>query len=974
MAKKKLFKSKTNFTLRRLHQSGSYGNIYERDYTTVVNSFSHPEGQIPIYNSPSFKMSISAGFNGQKKYKYGNWLINDNTCATNKNSWTLNCMPDGNTKSREIILKPNSKKITDFACYGSAYDLIKSSLLNIISKYPAELYVTNTTFKASGLKDTGSLYELSELFIQNKYDDCYIVENPLFIDIIQKIALDDASMDVLRYLCFSKDDYNIIDGDNNVIDVNREHFWYVEYNEAQKTDTECLNNGDLLSVVNFDGKINDNSNELVPLFKIYCFFYENDILYLIDAKTREGKDTNGWKIRPNKDRINEFFKNLNDFEKNLLNESTEYTAIFETYNENENGWFVNEKKYKWPVDNGGWNITTKGLLYNQYIDDLSKLAITYDNFFTDAIWRTMTHESISNMDLTAMVLDNDSNSEILNSSKLKQMLSIVGRQFDEIKKYADNIKNTNIVSYDQSNNIPDYFLSDTLNLCGWETKEILSLAPENILTKPMYSNRSIGFNCNDANNEFLRRLKLNSKNIFSMKGTKRAIEDLLAIFGFHSTNWLKRYYGNELYRKSMDNSFHKSKFRKSYTLIEYVYVANGYYYPSNIENNEDDENFNETICNNVKRINELKDSYSIDGIENTDFIFDPYQGIPVAEATDENGKTRIVPWFDKNLTYDTKIYFQNNGGWSRNDGITDNIIYVENFIDLLSLTEEDISLEKIYYSSIDKKYYKVIDVNKFQEEESWREATIEEIIGITPKYEYSISKIHFVESIDDLYVLTYAYINEGDIYYVGKENSYYKLIDINNYDNEKGWGEPTIEDFYQINNIVDNNKGNNPHTGNYDSGKSYLMAFGNFFKNSTFEGARLLDVGDTNYGFNIERQADSTKCLFFTDEERNENLSIYPLRGENNIKPYNFFGGNENSESSSLSVINSKEFHIIFDKEYKDFIEQDILPFLKQIIPSTTIFSYSFSTLGIKTDEEIFKAQSFNIICNGDICPIYGLS
>ena len=71
MAKKKLFKSKTNFTLRRLHQSGSYGNIYERDYTTLFNSPSNDNGQISIYNGPSFKLTVSAGLNRQKKYQYG---------------------------------------------------------------------------------------------------------------------------------------------------------------------------------------------------------------------------------------------------------------------------------------------------------------------------------------------------------------------------------------------------------------------------------------------------------------------------------------------------------------------------------------------------------------------------------------------------------------------------------------------------------------------------------------------------------------------------------------------------------------------------------------------------------------------------------------------------------------------------------------------------------------------------------------
>ena len=113
MAKKKLVKSNTNFTLRRLHQSGNFGNIYERDYTTIVSSLGNPGEQIPIYNSPSFKISVRAGFNRTKKYSYGSWLTNPIICSNgNTTNWTLSCMPTNNTKSSKIELKPNTKRLT----------------------------------------------------------------------------------------------------------------------------------------------------------------------------------------------------------------------------------------------------------------------------------------------------------------------------------------------------------------------------------------------------------------------------------------------------------------------------------------------------------------------------------------------------------------------------------------------------------------------------------------------------------------------------------------------------------------------------------------------------------------------------------------------------------------------------------------------------------------------------------------------
>jgi hypothetical protein len=120
------------------------------------------------------------------------------------------------------------------------------------------------------------------------------------------------------------------------------------------------------------------------------------------------------------------------------------------------------------------------------------------------------------------------------------------------------------------------------------------------------------------------------------------------------------------------------------------------------------------------------------------------------------------------------------------------------------------------------------------------------------------------------------------------------------------------------------------------------------------------------------RQADSTKCLFFNDNMISADDDVALLRGENKIIPYNFFDGGNYDESASLSVINSKELHIIFDDAHRDFLEKDVLPYLKQIIPSTTIFSYSFEHLD-GDDSKLYKARTHKVICDGDICPIYGV-
>lgn len=890
MAKKKLLKTKANFTLRRLHQSGSYGNIYERDYTTVAKFPSNNGDQISIYTGPHFKLTVNSSLNGQKKYQYGDWLTNPNSCSDQTNLWTLGCLPTSNKIDSKIVLKPNSHKLTDFACYGSAHELIRATLTNIVAKFPAEIYVSDQK-----LVDT-NIFNIDENMLSSKmyeYKDWYIVDNPFNIDLLQRVIPESSQVTPLRYMCESEYNYVVLDENGDIIANGND---LKEWNEANSNnnqlkhfyittltpDKKCIVNGDLLGETEFYGLNLNNS-----VLKIACFNYENKLFYLANNAQ--------YRVRPNVYLINKFFEDLDDFSQVLLNQYTDYTAIFDTYEETkDDGWQVYEKKYKWPVGEGNWNLSINGIGYSNYINDLTKLATNYDLLYTNAIWRDMVHESISNMDLTMI---SNGEEENIDSSKMKQLLNIAGRQFDEIKKYIDNIKYVNKITYTQDNNTPDYFLSDNIELSGWEPKEILNEIPDDEITEPMYGARTIGFSASDANSEFMRRLQLNSKQILAEKGTKKCIEDLMALFGYHSTDWLRRYYGK------LDEKY----LRRAFVMIEYVYVADGYAFDENPD----------TVYSQVRYLNSIKDNFEDDDIENDNF--DPYKGLPVVEVN-YDGVTRLVPWFDKEYEYDSKLYFQMKGGWARNEGNATNDPHV---------------------------------------------------------YDYTISKIHYVSTLDDLYSLLYYALDEHGVYYVGNTQTYHRLKDIDKYDTPDGWETPSDEEIAQIESIIDNNKGNNPHTGNYDGGAEFYETLGELFKKSKFDNVRDDKTQfKFNYGFNINRQADSTKCLYFnsmTDLEGDASA----LRGENRIKPYNFFGGGEYDEPASLSVINSKELHIIFDdaqdnSAFRKFLEKDVLPYIKQIIPSTTIFSYSFEHL-TGDDDKLYEARTHKVVCNGETCSIYGV-
>lgn len=1008
----KLQKSKTNFTLKRLHQSGNYGNIYERDYTTIVPSIGVPSGQIPIYSAPSFKLSVRSGANKQKKYNHGKWELNGDGY-----NWTLNNMPEPNKKSSKIILKPHSKKLSDFACYGSASELIRASMTNIISNFPAELYVTNQTIEDSGFLDI--VDSNSPLYIKcgSAPKEYVFISNPFRIDLLQDIIPEGSNVSPLRYIRVNYGNYEVIDDSNNKRDITG---WNISTSTNNNT---CLYDGDLIATINVDA---DGFDDIAD---IYCFFVDEEIYFVCK------RDLFNHRIRPKNEYIDDFFNKLNDFEKIILNRETQYTAIFDTYYEDEeDGWYVTEKSYTWITGDGDWNLEIENIGYGEYVNALTLLAETYDELYSDAIWRDMVHESISNMDLTSMY--NDVNSEI-NTTKMRQTLNVIGRQFDEIKKYIDNIKSSNSITYDQNQNMPDYFLSDNLELSGWEVKDILNGVPENIKTEPMYGSRKIGFTSSDANSEFMRRLSLNYKGLLSKKGTKQAIEELMAIFGFHSTDWIDSYYGK--------NGFLNEYARKAYKIDEYVTHVSGYSGFPKVSQNE--------YANILKQLNVTKDTYNGDFYNDPDAIIDDYQGIAVAELilntplegesftevnelpqfentavtylkmdniyyvwdSDNNKYTEynrscIIPWFDKNKEYDNDVYFQDKGGWGKKTHYERYEKYNKNNNNNIGPTEQNTT----NISGTTLPSFKVSEYISFTNTEDSSQDGIYKwtrFVENNNNFERTVSKINFVHKKDDLLTLLYGNLKNGDIYYAAQENCYYTLTNAEYFNNfESGWTSSTTVNEESI---IDNNKGNNPHSGDYDDGRNFFHFIETPLKKTGLYGRYVaLDnrpasattintkevteipsekVNDKTYlydtkngfyyvwvtpediGFGLRADTiDGQKIKhYFYNGEVDTNTVLRKRFYDTNENPVDLIQTKDNIENLSFSILNNKRLNITFDCAHMDFIEKDVLPYLKQIIPSTTIFTYCFEHIdGSDRTLAIEKGS----VCNENICSVFSVT
>ena len=532
-----------------------------------------------------------------------------------------------------------------------------------------------------------------------------------------------------------------------------------------------------------------NNNE--PL-KIQVFCGNNkEPIYLTDNI----EAFKGLHIRPSNKAFFEFWDSLDNFEKVLLNYKTDplYNAQFQIVHENNFGYYREIESFEFPKRYGGYNINTSENEFGDYTNRLSTIAAFYDERFCDNLYRSLTHESIKNFDwtYTREYTPGDEHPYVEGGNKIQKTLRLFGREFDEIKSYIDNINNTNTVTYDEQSNLPDYFLTDVLELDGWDLRVItpfmlsqyykkedgsthtLSGNEENNLSiDDVLNNKFVDENkdkhilhrafsqdtlrmvvpyskandcypdgyfvkyddkCHisyinasgatyydeyakvirerirnysseeeytmyDVNNEFMKRLKLNSRYILRHKGTIDGIEMLMGMFGFRSKRWfdalsdeekmkygalpeeeMKKYdHGLSAFSKCSE-SLSKSGFSPyDFELIEY-------------------SSFTKRI---EEKWNAPHDMYNIDWINSTKLLtytyssnegdvgYLPYQGIPVAYRNDDynyckkcSGTTTnkdeayidsdgkpvpvryLYPKFNVEEEYDGDPYFQMNGGW-----------------------------------------------------------------------------------------------------------------------------------------------------------------------------------------------------------------------------------------------------------------------------------------------------------------------
>lgn len=820
--------TKADFTLRRKHKKGSGATIYENDYTTINPMPNALKGEYVIGDS-NFVFTSRLGINGQKKHVRGKFVPNP---MGENSAWTIDTIIDsGITNETKIRLKPDYTSIRDFACYGSAVKLVQGTVNGVITDFPAEMYLSDEKIV---LYNTDDVYSFdSESGTKEEYNLLY---NEYGIDITTKDVKSETVYNPLRYFTLCGSSYVYFEEES-------EPYTFKGFTVTPKSVGECYNGKDVwvdkFAIV--DIAFTNGQEDKVVTVTIFKDYKNNDTYYTYTG------GASGAHIRPEKQIVENYFRDCDDFTAVLLNRDNRplYSAVFETPSETETGFIYDMERYTWPSLLGGYNPDLSGP-YFTYVKSLLGLGEFYDEYFTDNMWRSLTHEAIKTLDWTYVSNTGDEIEDMskIDTSRIEPITKIYGRQFDDLKRYADGIKSINTITYNQRSNTPDYTLTDVLENSGWETKTLKITTDNDLRTDVLYDGLTSGYTASDANNEFLRRMKLNSSYLQSIKGTRKGLDTMLALLGIEPEN---------------------------YDIHEYVYVFSGNTFPRFCESTKKLEPFSYPLAKDVATINKYKVNFN---------AFDPYGdycGIPVAEIGFESAGTDysyVVPWFSYGKNYDDGLYFQKHGGWGRRHSMEIDLeiasaisaisewdpvvpLYMETQARLKFAKDFDELLQEAFSSSNTNDVFYVTDVSKIQDVYS-------------PKEGESIA----TDVVSHYFVLEHAELNQ----YLGFSSNLGKY----------GWRSITNQEIttlgpdgkvstagtlvLYLESIKDDTNGNNPHVGNgtYDDGAAYLSGMSEIFAysilNKNFIGVSDADCDKIKqFKFDIEKQEDNRKCWFFSD-------------------------------------------------------------------------------------------------------------
>jgi hypothetical protein len=481
-------------------QKITYGNGIEyRNFSPdLVGLQLASDGGTPLMTMGNFSITTNTEGRVEKKF-ITNSLSNFITLSDL--DLTLDSADSLLRNNAGVILNLDKKKLTNYALFGSLTEFVRVSLEDIITKWPASLYV----------------------------DPNIRLDNPLITKSFD-YTIEDYSYDTLTDSSSFKISTNVL--------VNKFLINFTTTGSIENTFSETNNLRNMIfSYASYVILINNIEYDVLGFTAATDTI--NDYIYL----TVKGDPFNStsvnlytpYHIKPNKLVEETFYNSLPDFEYYLLNRLVEpkYTAEFKFPIKSELGaiLYVTET-ITWPTTDG-YNIDYDTSEYINYVSKLLNIATNSDLNTTNLVNRFLVTESISAFDTLPFHLADEH--QDTSGGKMTKTLQIYGRSFDEFNNYITGIAFANTVSYDKLDNTPDIYLKNLAKVMGWDL--ISSVLEENLLksyvssSKSTYSGQSVGLTPVEADIELWRRLILNTPWLWKSKGSRKAIEFLFKFIG-----------------------------------------------------------------------------------------------------------------------------------------------------------------------------------------------------------------------------------------------------------------------------------------------------------------------------------------------------------------------------------------------------------------------------------------------------------
>ena len=796
--------SPTKFVSKKRVGTTIDSNILEQDFSTVLKE--PQNGLIRKDNVLMQYFEQERGKNGRRKYSK---IVKQKQTGYIGQS-TIN---EKNQKEHSVI-KNHYTSLKDFAYYGSATELVRASISDIIKRFPGAIFWPD---------DKSQIYKIDNkeyLEISNEFEiDCWTfiqpnVENPM------------------RHLVMSHENYIFYAHNSTTHDIAETPWVGLMVKDSNGSDVNVLEHlcpNTLIAQTNM-GCLNLNQDTNKPgIWWPWIYCDENGKIRLLADSTYVNHNDINVKgkllLQPKEEVKDEFWRTLDDFESVLLNRMTNplYLAYFDVPNFEEEGFKIEKQRFEWPKVKNSYSLLLSGPFYTTYVSRLADAAMFYDENVTDNIWRMLTHDSIKNLDAT--IIGSTKDDADIDSSRVESMLKLYGRQLDDIKRFVDDIKYKTSLKYDDNNSTPRELLKKSVENNGWRNTSIASsvdiVAGDSSFTEiktdvNAFEGVSDGLYPSEVNDEFMKRLALNSAYLQSMKGTREGLEAILGLLGFKNNS------GNSL-------TFGE------YKITEQIAVAQ-HFIP-------------------VNEFSALRTYYGY-----TDDVTDGY---PVAIDSESNV---IVPWIKPNVKYDNNIYFQEKGGWGKMGKKT---VYTTDD------TETAVTGSFVYRETVPKIYYvknrhELLTLGNKKEIFNNSIARVDDLSGFDDdELAVSNSSNYFILRNKGLYDIVGE--NGGyDTKYPYNEHGW---------DNISTDGDDWKRVLYSES-VVFDNEGNNPHDGNseYDDGDSFIDKFNRLFledlKNGKYDAElKCQDISAYNAilysGFCLTKKNDDKKCHYFSEEEDN---------------------------------------------------------------------------------------------------------